>query len=73
MSWIRDTFQEYQIGRARSVANQTRVKSYANASDIGHTDKKIDKLVLITQAIWALLEESGISESQLQRKITETC
>lgn len=52
MSWLRDTFQEYQIGRARSVANQTQVKSYVNTSDIGYIDKKIDNLVLITRAIW---------------------
>ncbi|MCG7931209.1 MAG: hypothetical protein N0E44_14285 [Candidatus Thiodiazotropha lotti] len=71
MSWIRDTFQEYHIGRTKSVANQTQVKSHSNATDIGYIDKKIDNLVLITQAIWELLEESGISESQLEKKIHE--
>jgi hypothetical protein len=71
MGWIRDTFQEYHIGRAKSVANQTQMRSHANATDIGYIDKKIDNLVLITQAIWELLEESGISESQLERKIQE--
>ncbi|MEW8506084.1 MAG: hypothetical protein AB2598_05230 [Candidatus Thiodiazotropha sp.] len=71
MGWIRDTFQEYHIGRAKSVANQTQIKSHANATDIGDIDKKIDNLVFITQAIWELLEESGISESQLEKKIQE--
>jgi hypothetical protein len=71
MGWIRDTFQEYHIGRAKSVANQTQMRSHANATDIGYIDKKIDNLVLITQAIWELLEESGTSESQLERKIQE--
>lgn len=71
MGWIRDTFQEYHIGRAKSLANQTQLRSHANATDIGYVDKKIDNLVLITQAIWELLEESGISESQLEKKIHE--
>ncbi|MES9814133.1 MAG: hypothetical protein ACH255_02680 [Candidatus Thiodiazotropha sp.] len=71
MGWIRDTFQEYHIGRAKSVANQTQLRSHANATDIGYIDKKIDNLVLITQAIWELLEESGITESQLEKKIQE--
>jgi len=71
MGWIRDTFQEYHIGRAKSVANQTQLRSHANATDIGYIDKKIDNLVLITQAIWELLEESGISERQLEDKIRE--
>ena len=71
MGWLRDTFQEYHIGRAKSVANQTQIKSQTNATDISYIDKKIDNLVLITQAIWELLEESGISESQLDKKIQE--
>lgn len=71
MGWVRDTFQEYHIGRAESVANQTQMKSHTNATDIGYIDKKIDNLILITQAIWELLEESGITESQLEEKIKE--
>lgn len=71
MGWLRDTFQEYHIGRAKSVANQTQIKSQTNATDISYIDKKVDNLVLITQAIWELLEESGISEIQLENKIQE--
>lgn len=71
MGWVRDTFQEYRIGRARSVANETKLRSYSNASDIGYVDKKLDNLILITQAIWELLEENGMTESQLEQKIKE--
>ena len=71
MGWIRDTFQEYQIGRAKSIANETQLRSHANATDLNYVDKKLDNLILITQAIWELLEESGMTESQLEKKIQE--
>ncbi len=71
MGWLRDTFQEYHIGRAKSVANETQLRSHSNSTDINYVDKKLDNLILITQAIWELLEESGITESQLERKIKE--
>ena len=71
MGWIRDTFQEYHIGRAKTVASRTALKSQANATDIDFIEKKLDNLVLITQAIWELLEESGVSERQLERKMQE--
>lgn len=71
MGWVRDTFQEYHLGRAKSVASETKLRSHSNATDINYVDKKLDNLILITQAIWELLEESGISESQLEKKIKE--
>lgn len=71
MGWIRDTFQEYHIGRAKSVASRTQLRSRSNTTDINYVDKKLDNLILITQAIWELLEENGITESQLEKKIKE--
>lgn len=71
MGWIRDTFQEYHIGRAKTVASRTALKSQANATSIDSVEKKLDNLVLITQAIWELLEESGVSEHQLEKKMQE--
>ncbi|MCU7844236.1 MAG: zinc ribbon domain-containing protein [Candidatus Thiodiazotropha sp. (ex Monitilora ramsayi)] len=71
MGWVRDTFQEYRIGRVKSVTGETQVRSHSNSSDIVYVEEKLDNLILITHAIWELLEENGISENQLEKKIKE--
>ena len=73
MLW--DLYQHYQI--AQLDARVDRLQDGASRVTIAHDAnkhlaEKVERLALITRALFELLEEStGVSEEQLRAKITE--
>jgi hypothetical protein len=50
------------VGAAEAASNRTEMNGL---------DERIDRLLLLVQAMWALLEEAGYSDEALAAKLTE--
>lgn len=67
LSW--DFNEEIEMKQMRRTA-KTFTDNATHITDLLQTlTAKIDKLTLLSQAMWSLLEEQGVSEKALQQKI----
>ena len=71
MGWIRDFFQDYRIDKAKSQSGSNLIKTRTNAGDIDYLDEKLERLSLVTHAMWELLQAKGYSEAELKQKMIE--
>jgi hypothetical protein len=53
------------------VASSASVRSGASVNDIEDLNDRVDRLILVVDAMWSLLEEGGFSDVQLRRRIAE--
>jgi hypothetical protein len=62
----------YVIGK-QSAARLASASSIPSSSEsrVLNVDDRVDRLVLVVEAMWELLEASGFSEEQLVAKIAE--
>jgi hypothetical protein len=65
----------YLAGSRDQALNRTAAASMAAPATpeakVMALDDRIDRLVLVVQAIWELLQQSGLTEEQLEAKIKE--
>lgn len=70
-------FLGYSMGERSATRNASLARSAAVANGTLHTNRiedlneRIDKLLMIVRAMWALLEERGMTADQLKAKIEE--
>jgi hypothetical protein len=72
---------EYFLGYAMGQQTATRAASLARSAAVAdgtlHTNRiedlneRVDKLLMIVRAMWALMEEQGLTAAQLMAKIEE--
>ena len=51
------------------LASQVAARSGASSEDLFGVEDRVDRLILIVAAMWSLLEEQGLTESQLLDRI----
>ena len=70
-------FLGYSMGEKSATRTASLARSAAVADGTRHTnriedlDERIDRLVMILRAMWALMEEQGMTSEQLMAKIEE--
>ena len=70
-------FLGYAIGQQTSTRMASLARSAAVADGTHHTNRiedlneRVDKLLMIVRAMWALMEEQGLTSEQLLAKIEE--
>ena len=60
-----------EAARLQAAASTPMVPAASSTSRMLDIDDRVDRLVLVVQAMWALLEETGLSEEDLLAKIRE--
>lgn len=53
------------------LASSVSSGSGASVHDIADLHERVDRLILVVDAMWSLLEEAGYSDVQLRRRIAE--
>lgn len=53
------------------LASSASSGSGASVHDIADLNERVDRLILVIDAMWSLLEEAGYSDVQLRRRIAE--
>ncbi|MBI1387627.1 MAG: hypothetical protein GC154_04195 [bacterium] len=70
MLW--ELYQMHQIGQAQSAANNSSSQALKSISIVEGMENRINKLILINMAMWALIQEiSDLKEEDLIEKIKE--
>ncbi len=69
---IWDLFQQTRIEGTAKEAKHALAKASLAQGDIQSVDQKLDRLTLITAALWEIVQERhGITEADLARKMRE--
>src|SRR5262245_30767943 len=72
MSGLMDYFLQQQITGLQSSVRDAAASAGDATRQVLHLQETVDRLVLATQAMWALLgEQSGLGEADLLAKIRE--
>ncbi len=77
ISVMLEFFLGYSMGERSATRNASLARSAAVAGGTLHTNRiedlneRIDKLLMIVRAMWALLEAQGMTADQLKAKIEE--
>lgn len=71
-----DLYQQRQIREVRETASDAKSEAAAarmgTLRELARAEERIEKLVLLTHAMWTLLsEKSGISEADLLKRVTD--
>ena len=53
------------------LASSALSGSGASVHDVADLNERVDRLILVIDAMWSLLEEAGYSDVQLRRRIAE--
>jgi len=65
----------YLVGQhgaqSAKLAASVGSRSGASVHDIEDLNERVDRLILVVDAMWSLLEEGGYSDVQLRRRIAE--
>lgn len=60
-----------RTGRTIAGAASHAPRADVSADDVFDVDDRVDRLLLIVSAMWALLEETGMTEERLVEKMEE--
>ena len=60
-----------QGAQSARIASASAVSSGASVHDIADLHDRVDRLILVVDAMWSLLEENGYSDVLLRRRIAE--
>lgn len=70
MDFIWEFYQHGKVIAASAEAKQALSKSYKSKADISSLEKKLDRVVLLNQAIWSLVKlQTNLTESDLMQEI----
>lgn len=58
-----------QAGKAAGLASASGTLASSEASKIHNVNDRLDRLVIVVEAMWSLLEESGHTREQLEERI----
>ncbi|NNC39874.1 MAG: hypothetical protein HKN95_04190 [Acidimicrobiia bacterium] len=58
-----------QAGKAAGLAGASASFASAETSKIHNVNDRLDRLVIVVEAMWSLLEESGHTREQLEERI----
>lgn len=71
MQYLYNMFQDLRIGDQDIKLDQAKYRSFQNEAHAHTLAEKIDQLYIMNLAALELLNELGVSKSQIQRKIEE--
>lgn len=72
MDILFDLYQQGQIADAQKTANQAANKADASGADIARISRRLERLSLISQAMWEMLRERAeFTDQQLMDRILE--
>lgn len=60
-----------QAGRAAGLAGAAGTFTSSQTSKVHNVNDRLDRLVMVVEAMWSLLEESGYTREQLEERILE--
>lgn len=67
-----EMFQDSRISKASAQADDAVARSYDSAAQISALSRKIDRLALVSQAMWSLIKErTSLSEADLAERVTQ--
>lgn len=71
MAILTDMFQDLRISKSSIDGDQTKSRSFQNESHLDVLSEKIDQLYIMNLASLELLNDLGVSRSQIQAKMEE--
>ena len=71
MQFLSNLFQDLRITKNSVVGSQTKIRSFQNESHVDTLSEKIDQLYIMNLAALELLNDLGVSQNQIMKKIEE--
>ena len=69
---LEDIYQSCQISRNRDLATSARDKSQSSARDVYQLERKVEKLMMLTEALWGVIKkEHDLKDDDLERMLEE--